>query len=331
MPLTGEDRLLAWLRRAPGTSLLGDDAAQLAASGPLAVTVDSQIEGVHFVSGLDPAHLARRLLAVNLSDLAATGARPRWALLALSTPRDFAHRRFFRALLAACRRAGVELAGGDLSAAPVVTATLTLIGCRPQDGRFLKRSGARPGQALWLGGPVGESALGLALIQRGARLEGRRVVLPESPLLAGAALRAARAAVRRHLLPAAQVELGLWLGGQKQGGAIDVSDGLARDLHRLCRASGVGAEVSLESLVPSKGWSDACAVLGLSSVQLELAGGEDYVLLFTLPGSVEPPRRFRCRRIGKVVAGHAVTLIDHRNRRRRRLPPIGWDHLAPSS
>lgn len=328
MPLTGEDRLLAWLRRTTGSSLIGDDAVQLTEPGPLAVTVDSQVEGVHFVSGTDPALLARRLLAVNLSDLAATGARPRWALLALSTPRDFAHRRFFRALLAACRQAEVELAGGDLSSAPVVTATLTLIGCRPKNGRFLKRSGARPGHTLWLGGPVGESALGQALIQRGARLEGGRVVLPEVPQLAGAALGAARAAVRRHLLPNAQVELGLWLGRQRQGAAIDVSDGLARDLHRMCRASGVGAEVSLLGLGAAKGWSELCSTLRLNPIQLQLAGGEDYVLLFTLPGSVVPASRLRCRRIGKVVAGHTVTLIDHRGR--RRLPPIGWDHLAPA-
>ncbi|MDP9121108.1 MAG: AIR synthase related protein, partial [Acidobacteriota bacterium] len=102
--MTGEDRLLAWLRSRLDGSLLGDDAAILPAGGPFAVTVDSQIEGVHFVPDIRPEVLARRLLAVNLSDLAAMGARPAYAFLALSTSPGFAHRPFFRALLAACGR-----------------------------------------------------------------------------------------------------------------------------------------------------------------------------------------------------------------------------------
>src|SRR6185436_12693499 len=125
------------------------------------VTTDSQIEGVHFPPGLDPALVARRLLAVNLSDLAAMGAEPRHAFLALAAPPGFAHRRFFRALLAACRLQGVELAGGDLARDPHhVHAVLTLLGTRPAAGRWLRRDGARPGHRLWHGGTVGESAAG---------------------------------------------------------------------------------------------------------------------------------------------------------------------------
>jgi thiamine-monophosphate kinase len=324
MALTGEDRLLAWLRRATGPSHLGDDAAHLESPGDLAVTMDSQIEGVHFFAGLDPASIARRLLAVNLSDLAATAAVPRFAFLALSTPREFPHRRFFRALLTACRGAGVELAGGDLSSAPVVAATLTMLGTRPRGGRFLSRAGARPGHALWLGGTVGEAALGLTLIERGARLSGNRVVLPPAAQEATLAP-SARAAVRRHVLPVPQLELGLWLGRQREGGALDLSDGLARDLHRLCRESKVGAELRPEALAASPGWRRLCEVLGKSPLELQLCGGEDYVLLFTLPLGVEPPVKFGCRRIGRIVAGKEVTLIE--GRKRRKLAPRGWDHF----
>src|SRR5262245_33797647 len=125
--MASEDRLLAWLRREigqRGPALLGDDAALLP-RGAWAVTVDSQIAGVHFDAGLDPALLARRLLAVNLSDLAAMGALPAYAFLALSAVRDFDHRRFFRALLSDCRRHGLALAGGDLATHPsATTATL---------------------------------------------------------------------------------------------------------------------------------------------------------------------------------------------------------------
>src|SRR6185436_14875426 len=110
-----------------------------------------------------------RLLAINLSDLAAMGAEPAYAFLALSTPPGFDHRRFFRALIRACRQAGAVLAGGDLAASREATvATLTLIGRRPESGRFLHRADAAPGHALWLGGTIGESAAGQRLIARGA-------------------------------------------------------------------------------------------------------------------------------------------------------------------
>src|SRR5699024_2590314 len=117
----------------------------------------------------DPALLARRLLAVNLSDLAAMGAHPAYAFLALSAPSGFDHRRFFRALLAGCRRTSLRLAGGDLAASPHVVATLTLLGTKPPRSRWLRRAGALPGHDLWLGGTVGESAAGRLLIERGAR------------------------------------------------------------------------------------------------------------------------------------------------------------------
>src|ERR1700753_223963 len=153
-PNSGEDRLLDWLRRRIENPLIGDDAAVLPTRGPFAVTVDSQIEGVHFVAGTDPARVAARLLAVNLSDLAAMGARPEYALLSLSAAPDFDHRRFFYGLLAACKRHAVRLAGGDLSRSPseALIATLTLLGSKEKSARWLHRAGAAPGERLWLGG-----------------------------------------------------------------------------------------------------------------------------------------------------------------------------------
>ena len=203
--MNGEDELLRRLRGRLGPlSLIGDDAAVLSPSGPIAVTVDSQISGVHFVPGLDPAQVARRLLAVNLSDLAAMGADPAWAFLALSAPPGFDHDRFFQAFARACQRYGVTLAGGDLARCDQPVATLTLIGTKPEGRRWLRRNAARPGHDLWLGGTVGESAAGRILIDRGAGH-----AMP--PFLSGAA----RRAVRRHLLPIPQLELGRWLGEQE--------------------------------------------------------------------------------------------------------------------
>src|SRR6187401_2113405 len=126
--MRGEDRLTAWLGRQAGASgLLGDDAAFLRLPGDVAVTVDLQIEGVHFLPGLAPERIARRLLAVNLSDLAACGARPAYAFLALNAHADFPHRRFLSALMRAGRAAGLRLAGGYLASSPTFAATITLV------------------------------------------------------------------------------------------------------------------------------------------------------------------------------------------------------------
>ena len=332
-PLTGEDRLIDWLRRRPGTSLIGDDAAVLPPGGPFAVSIDHQIAGVHYPADLDPALLARRLLAVNLSDLAAMGASPAWGFLALAAPADFDHKRFFTSLLAACRRHGMQLAGGDLARHPhETTAALTLLGTKDEGSRWLRRDGAVPGHDLWLGGSVGESAAGRMLIERGARLAGARIDLPP---LAGAVeamplLRdAARRAVRRHLQPKPQLDLGRWLGTQREGAALDVSDGVARDLHRLCRASGAGAEIDGEALPFSNRFRALCATIGADPWALALGGGEDYVLLFTLPAGLAPPVAFRCRRIGTITRERAVSLL--REGTCRDLPDRGWDHLVPQA
>jgi thiamine-monophosphate kinase len=311
-----EDRLLRWLRSQLNqieTPLIGDDAAVLPAGGPFAVTVDSQIAGVHFTPDLDPALLARRLLAVNLSDLAAMGARPAYAFLALATPSGFDHRRFFRALLAGCRRAALRLAGGDLAGSPHIVATLTLLGTKPPRSRWLRRAGALPGHDLWLGGTVGESAAGRLLIERGARLR-----LPET-------LRAAaRRAEKRHILPTPQIDLGLWLGRQREGAAMDVSDGVARDLHRLCRESDAGAEITAEDLPFADRFPLLCRTIDADPLALALGGGEDYVLLFTLPPGITPPLA-GCHRIGRITRAKKIVL--RRDGTGAPLPEIGWDHL----
>ncbi|HEX6898175.1 MAG TPA: thiamine-phosphate kinase [Thermoanaerobaculia bacterium] len=313
----GEDRLLRWLRDQLDEPLIGDDAAVLPAGGPFAVTVDHQIAGVHFPPGLDAAVIARRLLAVNLSDLAATGAVPAYAFLALAAPAGFDHKKFFMAFLAGCRRFGLRLAGGDLARSDRFTAALTLMGTKEKGGRWLTRGGAAPGHALWLGGTVGESAAGRLVIERGE----------EAFKAFSSALRAAaRRAARRHLHPEPQIDLGRWLAKRKEGAAMDVSDGVARDLHRLCRASGTGAEIEAEALPLSDRFTDLCETLDADPLTLALGGGEDYVLLFTLPRGEEPPEPFACRRIGTITKRRGVWLL--RDSGKEPLPELGWDHLG---
>lgn len=335
MRRTGEDSLLIWLRGRLATSLIGDDAAILPALSSPVVTMDSQIAGVHFPPDLAAADLARRLLAVNLSDLAAMGATPAYAFLALSAAPGFDHKAFFTSFLAACRRHGLTLAGGDLARHPGGTAaTLTLIGTKDADARWLRRSSAEPSHILWLGGTVGESAVGRILIERGARLAGRGVELPAFCKAFPSSLRAAaRRAVRRHLSPEPQLALGRWLGAQPFDiAAIDISDGVARDLHRLCRESRVGAEIRVEELPFAARYTELCEALDVADpLALALTGGEDYVLLFTLPPKLAPPAGLGGRSIGTITApsrkGQPGIFIK-RGGRRRKLPDAGWDHLS---
>ncbi len=323
----GEDDLIDWLRRRTaggGGRLIGDDGAILP-QGKWVVTMDSQIEGVHFISGLDEAVVARRLLAVNLSDLAAMGASPAYAFLALSAPPEFDHRRFFTALTDACEEYSLTLAGGDLSSNSRVMAVLTLLGDRPKSQRWLLRKDALAGEDLWLGGTVGEAAMGLILLQHGMTPDGQSIRYSDELDLPDMLLEAAHRAAHRHLAPRPQLELGLWLGGRPSGAAIDVSDGLSRDLHRLCTLSGVGAEVVLDRLPLARGHKRLSRRLGCDWQHLALAGGEDYVLLFTLPTGARPPRRLGCTRIGS-IKDSGITLLEAG--RRTTLPDSGWDHLS---
>ena len=134
MSLGSEDRLIAWLRRELARrdlpDLLGDDVADLQLSGACAVSSDQQIEGVHFPAGLTAYRIGRRLVAVNLSDLAAAGAEPRYAIANVAAPASFDFRNFFRGLLDGCQEHGLVLAGGDLAGSVEVHAALTVMGRR---------------------------------------------------------------------------------------------------------------------------------------------------------------------------------------------------------
>lgn len=321
-PADGEDELLSWLRSRGGaqTRTIGDDAAILPGDGPFVVTLDTQIEGVHFRAGTAPAAVARRLLAVNLSDLAAMGADPTHAFLSLSAPAAYDRRAFLDALLDAAAEHGIELAGGDLSRQERTSAVLVLHGTKPAGRRWLRRDAARPGDGLWIGGPLGLAAAGLRLGEGD----------PENRDRVPDALRSIAAEARsRHLLPRPQLALGRWLGGRPRAAALDVSDGLARDLHRLCRASGVGAVVEWERLPAPPGLRELAAHLGVELSELVLGGGEDYVLLFALPARENVPAELGARPIGRITGELDVVL--HREGGDEPLPPAGWDHLAPAT
>ena len=299
---------------------MGDDAAFLP-GGSMAVTVDQQIQGVHFPEGLTPVTIGRRLVRVNVSDVSAIGGQPSFGFLALAAPPEYPVEELLFSVEDALASHGARLAGGDLAVSDRLTAGLTLLARRQPRGRWLMRSTAAAGDRLWLGGTVGTSALGCVLLQRGATFDGRRVSLP--PTLGTRSAAAARRAVVRHLRPPDQLELGAWLSRRRRVAAIDVSDGLLLDLDRLCRASGVGALVEAARLPLDTGFSACASRIGIDPLDLALTGGEDYVLLFTLPSKIRPPKKFNAIPIGEIRSTPGLDLrgapIPHR---------LGWDHFG---
>ena len=326
----GEDRLIAWLAGFAGSGdRIGDDAVLLTlGERQYAFSVDTQRAGVHIPIDLDPADAARRLLAVSLSDLAATGAAPRWMLVALGIDDEDGARRFLTALVRAGRRFEVELIGGD-TARPTtpgrLDASLTVIGEIPKEGSPLTRAAARPDDRLWIGGPVGESALGLDLVRLGGRIAKRRAHLPAA--LPDGLTRVASRVLRRHLEPRPQLDLGLLLGRRSPAGAaIDVSDGLAADAARLCRRSGVGCELEEGAFGLRADARRLADHLSREPLELVLAGGEDYVLLFSLPPDVDF-RHPGCRPIGRITTRSGLSL-RRTDGTIERLTAGGWDHLS---
>ncbi len=273
---------------------IGDDAAVVNASGPLAVTTDTLVEGVHFPQQTAADAVGHRILAVNLSDLAAMGARPRWCTLALTIAAadeqwlEGFTTGFFR--LAAAHE--VSLVGGDLTRGPL-SATLHLIGSVETNG-LLTRSGAHVGDDVYVTGSLGDAAAGLALINEDAVDAG-----PQH-----------RALVERFYRPSPRVTAGRAVASIANA-AIDVSDGLIADLGHICRASGCGAIINVEQLPLS------AELLALFPPQTAhayaLSGGDDYELCFTAaPAKAEVVEAAleasgaSARRIGELVHGAGI-------------------------
>ena len=288
---------------------IGDDAAVLRAplGEVLVATVDAVVEGVHFTSRFPPEDVGWKALAVNLSDVAAMGARPLWALVALATPRgeDPARlARIGRGLAACARASGTAVVGGNVTAARDLSLTVTVVGSAPR-GRVLLRSGARPGDLVVASGTLGDAALGLE---------------------AGAPA----ALARRQRRPRARLALGRALGGIARA-AVDVSDGLVQDLGHLCEASGVGAVVEVERLPLSRAYR--AAVRGRAGPwEAALAGGEDYELVAAVPPRRLAAARAAARRartpvavVGRFEAGRGVRVV--KGGEPVALSRAGHDHL----
>jgi thiamine-monophosphate kinase len=305
---------------------IGDDAAILAPSGRTdwVLSCDAFMEGVHFLAERHPPDsIGYKSLARAASDLAAMGATPQLFLMTLGLPASRTSKwldGFLRGLGRAARVLGMRLAGGDTTKTSAVEISITVLGVVPR-GRALKRSGARPGDILYVSGRLGRAALGLALMKSAAPRSLQRVFRGQSQLL------------QPHLYPKIRVDLGAWLARHKIASAMmDISDGLSTDLARLCTVSGVGARLWSERIpcvkIPAAR-TGARRKRTLDPLQMALHGGEDYELLFTVPRKHlkrlrNAPGFAELAAIGEIERGRKITLVDAAGRS-TRLDPGGWD------
>ncbi len=329
-----EDELVAAIRtvlsgETPGVIVgVGDDAAVMEpGTGSSVLTTDLLVDGVHFERGLISARdLGGEAIAGKVSDHAAVGASPRYALASLALPSDTEAAwviELYGGMRAACDEYALSLVGGDLSRAERVVISVTVLG-EVARGRAVTREGARAGDAVVVTGSLGAAAAGLALSRAPAQVL-------SAALSAGWARELLDALDR----PVARVGEGGTLAQCGATAMMDLSDGLAKDLSRLCIASGVGARVRLADVPIREVVRVAAAALDLDPMALAISGGEDYELLATIaPMDVEPARerlhdRFgvTLTQVGDVIGRRELVAVDAAGVE-STLEPKGWDHFA---
>jgi thiamine-monophosphate kinase len=337
----GEFELLARLRErlpAPGPRVRlgsGDDAAVTVPGGATATSVDALVDGVHFRrEAASPEQIGRKALATALSDLAAMGAEPGEAYIAIGAPAEIGEEELLAigaGLAAVAAATATTLAGGDLTRAPALTLAVTVVGHAPRPEDFVTRAGARPGDAVVVTGELGGAVAGLLLLDDpGLSAEPDRSSDPH-PAELGSLADALRA---RQLDPAPRLAAGRALAAAGARAMIDLSDGLGGDAVHLAAASGVRLELDAAEIPVQPGVAAVAAAAGRDPLELAVSGGEDYELLAALPPDrVEEATAMLAASglaltvIGRVAAGGGVEI---------RLPgggalePRGYDQLRPS-
>lgn len=307
---------------------IGDDCAILSPRSvdEVIVTTDLSLENVHFRRDWhSPEAIGHRCLARGLSDIASMGGRPMAIFLSLAVPAELTRSRqgkhswldrFYKGLMALAEQADVPLAGGDLAQNPTVAADIVLLGSTPKK-KALLRSGAKPGDNIYVTGALGGSASELLFLSQ----QPKRYV------------KAAPSAAHPHLFPQPRLAVGQTILKKKATAAIDISDGLSTDLMHLCEESGVRARIEASQLPIHALAHEAGKRLGASAMDLALSGGEDYELLFTAPPNTRIPSEIasvpihcigRVERKGNKVPG--ITLV--RNGEETPILAKGWQHFS---
>lgn len=340
----GEDRFLAKLHEripqsGPRVKLgVGDDAAALALpTGEFALfSTDILVENVHFTRRtLPPRYLGRKAVAVNASDIAAMGGAPVGLLVSTCVPVETEVDELLAVFDGIIERTGeldIDFVGGNLSqTAGPMTVDVSIVGAS-LGGRVLTRSGARPGESIYVSGKLGAAAEGLDLLEEGMAVSASGAFLVPQHLRGGP-VPLAEMCLRAHMDPEPRIELGRFLNEHKIAGAcIDLSDGLSKDLFRICTQSGVGARIEETALPIHPGVLGWERVRRRPPLEQALEGGEDYELLFTSSDD-RPFREWQgeqgeiVTRIGVVTnPGDGITL-HLRDGSERSLSSAGWDHF----
>jgi thiamine-monophosphate kinase len=310
-----ERNLIAQIRRLAGSSAakavslgIGDDCAILrpSAGSEFLVTTDLCIEDVHFRRAWHPAaSIGHRCLTRGLSDIAAMGGEPLACFLSLGLPQDVPQKwvnDFLKGLLGLAQRFKVQLAGGDISSAPKITADIVVVGQIPS-GKAILRSGARPGDRIYVTGSLGESASVLRELYAGKLVKPTK----SSP----------------HFYPEPRLEVGQWLR-KRATSMIDLSDGLSVDLSHICKESRVTALISASHIPIGKG----------ADLELALHGGEDYELLFTARKQTKIPSQIagvKVTEIGEIrnPADYSSAIqVLGQNGKAKPLAQRGWEHFT---
>jgi thiamine-monophosphate kinase len=307
---------------------IGDDVAVLDTSGPeyLLATCDIQVEGVHFTrQAITPYQLGRKVAAINVSDIAAMGGDPRWALVSLAIPggTEVGYvEELYRGMREEAALAGASIVGGNLSSMKsIIVVDFTLLGLVAPE-RLTLSSTARAGDAILLTGSPGESRAGLELIGR-----------PD--LEVSSSVR--QKLLERHLCPQPRLVEGQLLARSGQvSSMIDVSDGVIGDLCHICKSSGKGAEIEAVSIPVSLAVSEAAKAAGADSLGWVMSGGEDYELMFTCsPEAVFGLKKMlldrtgtSCAQIGKITTEIGEVWVRLADGKRIAPSVKGWDHFA---
>jgi len=287
---------------------IGDDAAVV---GDQVITTDMLLEDVDFTRTTPIEFVARKSVAANLSDLAAMGATPAFAVVALGAPKWLDIVQFMTAVSSAAKKYSLEIVGGDLSRSEKLVVSIAAIG---RTKRPLLRSGARPGDRVFVSRPLGASSAGLQMLQK------------PSQDLSYAQREFAESVIARHMDPEPEVALGIALGGiEAISACIDISDGLSTDLHHLCDASGVGADIERQRIPVFPDLERAGPSLNIDVGRAVLHGGEEFALLFT--ASIRESEL--SERAGRPV--YAIGKISEQRGVRLDGAPLaagGFDHFA---
>jgi thiamine-monophosphate kinase len=327
-------RILARLPR-PSSSVLvgpGDDAAVLAPvrNERLVVTTDAVVEGVHFSSAYSsPADVGHKALAVNLSDLAAMGATPRWALLSLVLPGSWLVadvEQLVEGLAALAGQHSVSVVGGNITRIDGPLVVDVTAGGEVLSRRWLTRSGALAGHEIWVSGAIGAAAAGLEMLAAAAAGQGSGIGDQGSGCIA------------KHRRPEPRVRLGVALGRARAAtAAMDLSDGLADALRQVAAASGVGVRIDSHALPIDPAAREWWTTRGVDPVNAALAGGDDYELVFAVPVKGRGPLRSVMRhvadppltKIGVFTKDPREVVLTRGGR--DELLPAGFEHFGPKA